>query len=109
MLVAGKDIEGAVQRLAPMARAAGIHVIMATQRPSVDVLTGTIKANFPTRIRFQATSNIDKIGRASCRERVWQYVYISVVVVPLQPKHTNHEISTTHQKTLTKPNKEHIY
>jgi S-DNA-T family DNA segregation ATPase FtsK/SpoIIIE len=59
MLVAGKDIEGAVQRLAQMARAAGIHVIMATQRPSVDVITGTIKANFPTRISFQVTSKID--------------------------------------------------
>lgn len=59
MLVAGKDIEAAVQRLAQMARAAGIHVIMATQRPSVDVITGTIKANFPTRISFQVTSRID--------------------------------------------------
>ncbi len=59
MMVAGKDIEGAVQRLAQMARAAGIHVIMATQRPSVDVITGTIKANFPTRISFQVTSKID--------------------------------------------------
>lgn len=59
MLVAGKDIEGAVQRLAQMARAAGIHIIMATQRPSVDVITGTIKANFPTRISFQVTSKID--------------------------------------------------
>ena len=58
-MVAGKDIEGAVQRLAQMARAAGIHVIMATQRPSVDVITGTIKANFPTRISFQVTSKID--------------------------------------------------
>jgi S-DNA-T family DNA segregation ATPase FtsK/SpoIIIE len=59
MLVAGKDIEAMVQRLAQMARAAGIHVIMATQRPSVDVITGTIKANFPTRISFQVTSRID--------------------------------------------------
>jgi S-DNA-T family DNA segregation ATPase FtsK/SpoIIIE len=59
MMVAGKDIEGAVQRLAQMARAAGIHLIMATQRPSVDVITGTIKANFPTRIGFQVTSKID--------------------------------------------------
>ena len=59
MLVAGKEIESAVQRLAQMARAAGIHVVMATQRPSVDVITGTIKANFPTRISFQVTSKID--------------------------------------------------
>lgn len=59
MLVAGKEIEGTVQRLAQMARAAGIHIIMATQRPSVDVITGTIKANFPTRISFQVTSKID--------------------------------------------------
>lgn len=59
MMVAGKDIENAVQRLAQMARAAGIHVVMATQRPSVDVITGTIKANFPTRISFQVTSKID--------------------------------------------------
>ena len=59
MIVAGKEIESAVQRLAQMARAAGIHVIMATQRPSVDVITGTIKANFPSRISFQVTSKID--------------------------------------------------
>ncbi len=59
MMVAGKDIEGTVQRLAQMARAAGIHLIMATQRPSVDVITGTIKANFPTRISFSVSSKID--------------------------------------------------
>jgi len=59
MMVAGKEIEGTVQRLAQMARAAGLHVILATQRPSVDVITGTIKANFPTRISFQVTSKID--------------------------------------------------
>jgi len=59
MMVAGKEIESAVQRLAQMARAAGIHLVMATQRPSVDVITGTIKANFPTRISFQVTSKID--------------------------------------------------
>ncbi len=59
MMVAGKDIEATIQRLAQMARAAGIHIITATQRPSVDVITGTIKANFPTRISFQVTSKID--------------------------------------------------
>ena len=59
MLVAGKEIENYIQRLSQMARAAGIHIIMATQRPSVDVITGTIKANFPTRISFQVSSKID--------------------------------------------------
>src|SRR2546421_969995 len=59
MMVAGKDIEGAVQRLAQMARAAGLHVILATQRPSADIIPGTIKANFPTRVSFQVTSKID--------------------------------------------------
>jgi len=59
MLLAGKEIENCIQRLSQMARAAGIHIIMATQRPSVDVITGTIKANFPTRISFQVSSKID--------------------------------------------------
>ena len=59
MLVSGKDIESYIQKLSQMARAAGIHIIMATQRPSVDVITGTIKANFPTRISFQVSSKID--------------------------------------------------
>ena len=59
MLVAGKEIENYIQKLSQMARASGIHIIMATQRPSVDVITGTIKANFPTRISFQVSSKID--------------------------------------------------
>ncbi len=75
MITAGKEIEAAVQRLAQMARAAGIHVIMATQRPSVDVITGTIKANFPTRISYQVTSKIDSrtiLGEAGAEQLLGQ-------------------------------------
>ena len=77
MMVAGKEIEACIQRLAQMARASGIHIIMATQRPSVDVITGTVKANFPTRISFQVTSKIDsrtilgEMGASNCSE--WRH------------------------------------
>ena len=74
MLVAGKEIENYIQKLSQMARAAGIHIIMATQRPSVDVITGTIKANFPTRISFQVSSKIDSrtiLGGARCGTTYW--------------------------------------
>ncbi len=79
MMVAGKEIEACIQRLAQMARASGIHLIMATQRPSVDVITGTIKANFPTRISFQVTSKIDSrtiLGEMGA-EQLWAWATCS--------------------------------
>ena len=77
MLVAGKEIENYIQKLSQMARAAGIHIIMATQRPSVDVITGTIKANFPTRISFQVTSKID--SRTILENKVLNNYWVKVI------------------------------
>ena len=82
MLVAGKEIENYIQKLSQMARAA-IHIIMATQRPSVDVITGTIKANFPTRISFQVTSKIDSrtiLGEQGAEQLVRKRRYAIYVI-----------------------------
>ena len=81
MMVAGKEIEACIQRLAQMARASGIHLIMATQRPSVDVITGTVKANFPTRISFQVTSKIDSRTILGLINRPFLSVLIFFVVM----------------------------
>ena len=76
MHVAGKEIENYIQKLSQMARASGIHIIMATQRPSVDVITGTIKANFPTRISFQVSSKIDSRTIHKQNQIMWMKYYI---------------------------------
>ena len=86
MLVSGKDIENYIQKLSQMARAAGIHIIMATQRPSVDVITGTIKANFPTRISFQVSSKIDSRTILGNKEQnnCWNGRYVIHVLLQIK-------------------------
>ena len=113
MLVAGKDVEAAVQRLAQMARAAGIHVIMATQRPSVDVITGTIKANFSTRVSFQVTSKIDSrtiLGEQGAEQLLGQgdMLYMAAggrITRVHGPLVTDHEVEevTNHLRDQTQP------
>ncbi len=113
MLVAGKDVEAAIQRLAQMARAAGIHLIMATQRPSVDVITGTIKANFPTRISFQVTSKIDSrtiLGEQGAEQLLGQGDMLSMsgggrIIRVHGPFVSDEEVESivTHLKTMGEP------